>query len=338
MLSSVRALSVTKANENSSVDQGQDWANLPSPSPRSVTSDSLPWSWDAGPAPGGCSATTVAEAISADVDRYMSTSKVGRAALACGDVKVAVEQFNEAMDIELQLELQCLYDSNLGYVNGLVRQAVEARLSQASQEAVQPPGCDPMLHKLKKVYMEAEKRSEQKPKDFKCYLRMGSTLCLVNEWEKARLIYREGLNLCKRKKELLKAVQRLNSAEDVIGVRTDKNRLSLSLNTRRGTMNEMQYFTSPPSSPPMEMKHKRVTLRNSFLRRPRSKSFTIAQLLVSHETRREWCGVFTADFLSQSVLQSSVITHLRRLSIVDFSFSPSASGLPAFRSRFNSEN
>lgn len=159
------------------------------------------------------------DSIGATLDGYVCAAKVGRAAFACGDLKLAVEQFDHALEIELQTELECMYDTSLGYVSGLVRKEVDSRLHLSPVKSVGPPSCDKVLEELAQAYEEAERQSEARPTEAKWYLHMGAALCLVNEWDKARKIYKEGLSVCKDKdkdkKELRRALRNLIKIEQI---------------------------------------------------------------------------------------------------------------------------
>ena len=152
------------------------------------------------------------EKVSASLDEYVCAAKIGRASLACRDLQTTVEQFDRALGIELQTELDCLYDTSIGFVSGLVRSEVDSRL-HGSASSGGAPSCDKVLQELEKVYRDAEIRAEVKPTEARWYLRMGAALCVANEWEKARLIYKEGLNMCKDKRELSRALKNLTKVE-----------------------------------------------------------------------------------------------------------------------------
>ena len=159
------------------------------------------------------------DSIATTLDGYICAAKVGRAAFACGDLKLAVEQFDQALEIELQTELECMYDISLGYVSGLVRKEVDSRLNLSPAKSAGPPSCNRVLEELAQTYEEAERQSEAKPLEAKWYLRMGAALCVVNEWDKARKIYKEGLSVCKDKdkdkKELRRALRNLIKVEQI---------------------------------------------------------------------------------------------------------------------------
>ena len=156
--------------------------------------------------------------ISASMDDYARSAKVAKAALACGDIKTAVDQFDRALSIELQTEMDCLYDTSLGFVSGLVRQEVDSRLMGSPRYSAGPPSCNVVLEQLAAVYSDTERQLARRPTEAKWYLRMGTCLCVVNEWEKARKIYTEGLNMCKDKdkKELTRALKNLTRIEHIV--------------------------------------------------------------------------------------------------------------------------
>ena len=156
-----------------------------------------------------------AETVSASLDEYVSAAALGRASFASGDVQAAIEHFDQALNIELQTELECMYDTSLGYVSGLVRREVETRLHQAAPSSGGPPEKDRVLSELERVYRRAETQSERKPTNPRWYLQMGASLCVVGEWEKARLIYVDGLVMCKDKKDIRRALDNLATIEKV---------------------------------------------------------------------------------------------------------------------------
>ncbi len=164
-------------------------------------------------------ASPTPQTVGASLDEYVCASKVGRAAFASGDLRTAVEQFDQALKIELQTEMDCLYDASLGFVSGLVRQEVASRLLDSPKHAEGPPNCEGVLGQLADTYREAEKQLTLKPTVAKWYLQIGACLCVANAWEQARRIYDEGLNLCKDprdRKEIFKALKNLSKIENVI--------------------------------------------------------------------------------------------------------------------------
>ena len=153
------------------------------------------------------------ETVSAKLDDYVSASKEGRAAYARGDIGTAATHFSQALNLELETELECLYDTSIGFVSGLVKQEVNSRLQSSPKH--QASGCAKILDQLSFVYDKANTKSLKKPTEPKWYLRMGAALCLINEWEKAKLVYKEGINMCKDKKELKQALKKLTQIEQI---------------------------------------------------------------------------------------------------------------------------
>ena len=153
------------------------------------------------------------ETVSAKLDDYVSASKKGRAAYVKGDVGAAVTQFNQALNLELETELECLYDTSIGFVSGLVKQEVNSRLQSSPKH--QAVNCAKILSQLSVVYDKANTKSLKKPTEPKWYLRMGAALCLINEWEKAKRVYKEGINMCKDKRELKQALKKLTQIEQI---------------------------------------------------------------------------------------------------------------------------
>ena len=153
------------------------------------------------------------ETVSAKLDDYVSASKKGRAAYVKGDVGAAVTQFNQALNLELETELECLYDTSIGFVSGLVKQEVNSRLQSSPKH--QAVNCAKILSQLSVVYDKANTKSLKKPTEPKWYLRMGAALCLINEWEKAKLVYKEGVNMCKDKRELKQVLKKLTQIEQI---------------------------------------------------------------------------------------------------------------------------
>ena len=153
------------------------------------------------------------ETVSAKLDDYVSASKKGRAAYVRGDLGAAVTQFNQALNLELETELECLYDTSIGFVSGLVKQEVNSRLQSSPKH--QAVNCAKILNQLSVVYDKANTKSLKKPTEPKWYLRMGAALCLINEWEKAKLVYKEGINMCKDKRELKQALKKLTQIEQI---------------------------------------------------------------------------------------------------------------------------
>lgn len=300
------------------------------------------------------------ESVRATLDLYVSAAKVGREAFARGDLRAAVQQFDQALALELQTELECTYDPSIGMVSGLVRQEVSERISTRSSPRHSPANanCNKVLGALQKIYTQSESALRLKPTDPKLYLRMGAALCCANEWEKAKRIYTEGINTCKDRKELKSALRRLCKMEQITTGKeiptepyepsthnTLKSRtlpsLTSALRMRRksasledmdllpstSTLNNRQRLSASPSPGLVSEKRAKTKARRvSSFGRIRQKK--VAE--ISHHERESWSKVFQAsDFCSEQVrMKPSAITQMRRLS-VDFLDSDEDEGQPS---------
>ena len=179
------------------------------------------------------------KSVAVIVDEYVSASFVGRSSYASGDVFHAVTQFNEALGIELQTELDCLYDTNLGFVSGLVRREVQSRMQDSPGHSGND-NCKNILGQLSNVFTKASSESDRHPTKARWYLQMGAALCVVNEWEKAKQVYKEGIAMCKDKKELKTALKNLIKLEQITAV------ADIPAEDRP---NQAQVQTKPPPSP-----------------------------------------------------------------------------------------
>ena len=180
------------------------------------------------------------QSISVIMDEYVSASFVGRSSYASGDVLSAVTQFNEALGIELQTELDCLYDTNLGLVSGLVRREVQSRMLDSPGHSGNN-SCKNILNQLGNVYIKASSESDKHPTKSKWYLRMGAALCVINEWEKAKQVYKEGITMCKDKKELKTALKNLIKLEQITTI--------ADIPAEDRPINQVQVQSKPPPSP-----------------------------------------------------------------------------------------
>ena len=284
------------------------------------------------------------ETVRATLDMYVAAARVGREAYGRGDLKSAAQQFDQALALELQTELDCIYDPSIGMVSGLVRQEVSDRIQTSPRHSPANVNCNKIMQTLSQIYKDSEATLRLKPTDPRLYLRMGAALCCANEWEKAKKIYTDGLNVCKDRKELKLALRRLYRMEQITAGKelptdpyepsqlTDKKRKSRTLpgfrSRRKSTSLEAMDLSSSvgstldnrtriSKSPGVEstrakpVKARRVS---SFGRLSRPRKVP----LVDHSEREAWSRVFQADFCKEHVqLKPSAITQMRRLS-VDF--------------------
>ena len=149
------------------------------------------------------------ETIGEAVENYMRAAKNGRSAYLLCDIKLATEEFDKALSIELATETECMFDTTVGVVSGLVRREVEGRLGGKSLA----PNCNRILKNLRAKYKEAEKKSKSKPGEAKWYLKMGAALCCVNQWDCAKSVYRRGIELCKDTRELVAVLHKLTGLD-----------------------------------------------------------------------------------------------------------------------------
>lgn len=149
------------------------------------------------------------QCVSATMDEYVAASTEGRQAFSHGNLKVAVTDFNHALAIELQTELDCLYDTNIGFMSGLVRSEVDSRLLQVHKSSRSSVKCSRILGQLRETFYKAAEGVERKHTESKWYLQMGAALVMINEWEKAKIVYAEGISICKDRKALKQALKNL---------------------------------------------------------------------------------------------------------------------------------
>lgn len=156
------------------------------------------------------------ESIGAALDKYTIASREGRQAFSTGRLNEAVVEFDQALDIELQTELECLYDNSIGLVSGLVRREVESRLERQHSSTEADARCCKILQQLRDRYEQAAQGVKAKSRDSpQWYLQMGAALVVINEWEKAKAVYTEGLNTCKDRKQLKVALKNLIKIEQM---------------------------------------------------------------------------------------------------------------------------
>ena len=291
------------------------------------------------------------ESVRATLDMYVSAARDGRDAFAKGDLQTAARQFDQALALELQTELDCIYDPSIGMVSGLVRQEVSERMMQTSSSPRHSPGsvnCNKIMHSLMQIYKDSEATVRLRPADPKLYLRMGAALCCANEWEKAKKIYTDGLNVCKDRKELKLALRRLTKMEQItagkeipaepydasnLSDKKNKSRtlpsLSAALRTKRksdtieamdlsssmadntGTMDNRRARSKSPGFESPRHAGKPVRAR-SFGKISRQKK----NPEIDHTERESWSMVFQAEFCKDKVqMRPSAISQMRRLSV-----------------------
>jgi hypothetical protein len=286
------------------------------------------------------------ESVRATLDMYVSAAKVGRESYARGDLPAAVRQFDQALALELQTELDCIYDSSIGMVSGIVRQEVSERIHTSPRHSPASINCNRVMQSLMQIYKDSEATVRLKPSDPKLYLRMGAALCCANEWEKAKKIYTDGLNVCKDRKELKAALRRLCRMEHITSGKeiptepyepsplTDRKLKSRTLPSLPGVLkskrksttidamdlsvgtidNRARISKSPGVERQQQAKPVKARRVSSFGRVSKQKKAPD----IDHAERESWSTVFQADICREQVqCRPSAISQMRKLS-VDF--------------------
>ena len=204
------------------------------------------------------------ESLQSRLDEYLNASKLGRLAYDAGDIRLATDRFNLALDIELQVELESFND--FGVTGQILRQKLSQKTDSTEDESKEEkPPYYRILHKLKSLYEKADKASALDPTEPKWYLHMGAALCSLNEWEKAKIIYTEGIVNCSQENSTMiqKELNRLQKLEEMMAV----------LGTR------FERETTSPDSPKFR-RRRQSSVDNSELNNvPRSFSFTLDRKL-----------------------------------------------------------
>lgn len=160
--------------------------------------------------------TRQAVSLQTRLDEYLNASKLGRLAYQAGDVRLATDRFNLALDIELQVELESFNDF------GVTGQILRQELQKKALDPLDQPPYNSILNKLKALYENADIASALDPSEPKWYIQMGAALCILNEWEKAKRIYREGLSRCSENLPIQKELNRLNKIEEMMNLLGDR--------------------------------------------------------------------------------------------------------------------
>uniref|UniRef100_A0A1X7V7H0 Uncharacterized protein n=1 Tax=Amphimedon queenslandica TaxID=400682 RepID=A0A1X7V7H0_AMPQE len=161
------------------------------------------------------------------LDQYLTASELGRLAYQAGDIQLATDRFNLAIDIELQVEMESTND--FGVTGQHLRH--ELHKLKSSSESLSSEPCSEVLKKLQLLYERADASATLNPNEPKWYLLMAGALCVVNEWEKAAKIYDEGIINCPQDPTLLAASNRLtklNGMMALLGNKADKKPTPLS--------------------------------------------------------------------------------------------------------------
>lgn len=265
------------------------------------------------------------ESVSSALDDYISASTEGREAFTLGDLHTAVKHFDHALDIELQTELECLYDTSIGFMSGLVRSEVNARLHQQNSMEYSVK-CERILKHLSGNFSKALQGMSKKHSNPKWFLQMGAALVVVNEWEKAKLVYTEGMNCCKDRKALKLALKNLIKIEQMtsygdIPVEDQPETASPRLSPHTSP------FPSPAASPqhspcssPRRDRSKSVAFRERRLRRDRILSLSLDRNELTGRQRKSSAVTIsvtpTASMKPPSNKRSSLFFSSRRQSLI----------------------
>lgn len=152
------------------------------------------------------------------LDQYLTASQLGRLAYKAGDIQLATDRFNLALDIELQVELESFND--FGVTGQLLREELQKRKLSTGNK--QTPSYNKVLEKMQTMYEHADIACALDPTESKWYLQMGGALCVINEWDKATTIYEEGLCYCPQDTLLKAASNRLTKLKDMLKLLDNK--------------------------------------------------------------------------------------------------------------------
>ena len=153
------------------------------------------------------------EEIKIRIDQYLTASKLGRMAFVAGDVQLAKDRFNLALSLEMQTELE--NNTDFGVTGGLLRDEMLSRCGN-EPESDDFDRFGGILSRLLQVFEHADGMVVTGPKHAKWYVIMGSCLCVVNEWDKAEVVYKEGLKACPGNKDILKSLQSLRNITETM--------------------------------------------------------------------------------------------------------------------------
>ena len=234
-----------------------------------------------------CSSSRIEE-LANRVDEYLSVTRLGRQAFAEGDLKLAKDRFSLSMDIELHTDLECICDSTVGRATGELRHELQTRFNGSPQllaGARRRDRYSKVLGNLEQLFLKAEQKITSSPSDPQSYLLMASALIVVNEWSKAKSVYKEGIANCPdNTAELERGLERLNKVESVtmlfqLGDKTKSRRRRLFSKKQRPSsallisedalprsfsFDEPDTLNSPKSSPPSSPGHSPVPPRKSL--------------------------------------------------------------------------
>lgn len=206
------------------------------------------------------------EVIKERVDQYLTATRLGRMAFIAGDIQLAKDRFNRAMSLEMQTEFE--NNGDFGVTSSLLREEMVTRCNSPTDggtTATSPsstPHCvydrlGNMLCRLSQIFEHADSMLGKRPDNPKWYLVMASALCMINEWGKAEIVYKEGLKACPDDKGLHQSLRSLHKVMDSINELTKKAGHNTSStgsdyeNSQYLAMNIISTMTTPATSSTM---------------------------------------------------------------------------------------
>ena len=156
------------------------------------------------------------KAVKERVDEYLTTSRLGRMAYCAGDVQLAKDRFNLAMNLEFLTEME--NNTDFGVTGGMLRNELLSRNETAIDVvSISDEKLANNLSKLQKIFVEADEKAALNTADTQSFLLMGATLNVIGEWEKAEAVYKEGIAASLGNNQLLEdALKSLNKLRDTI--------------------------------------------------------------------------------------------------------------------------
>lgn len=230
----------------------------------------------------------IKESLHNRLDQYLTASQLGRLAYKAGDLQLATDRFNLALDIELQVELESFND--FGVTGELLRQELERRVGFEPTQKDDKSLYSKVLPKLQNLYDRADFAAAMNPSQSKWYIQMGGALCLLNEWEKARKIYEEGLRHNPHDLSLQTALHRLNKVDDL-----------MKLLGEYKVSNDSPKIVRRPSSTSQSDEETDGTV-------PRSRSFTQDNIKKKGKINRTMSPLARMSLLSESPLEIGTVS------------------------------
>ena len=213
------------------------------------------------------SRNTLRPNIKIRVDEYLNTAKLGRMAFVAGDVQLAKDRFNLAMDLEFQTELE--NTSDFGVTGGILREELLARHEGLDDNKIakSTDRLTGFLSRLEKIFTTADEKAAYNTADTQSFILMGAALSMIGEWDKAESVYKEGIAASPTENEdLVSALRRLNKQRDMLKLVDYGTKLT---NTPR----------TPPRSPKTPRRPtSQLMFENSHVSRSQSFSSDLAEV------------------------------------------------------------